>query len=114
MSSEIKRMSDLLRSGATMLSEICPECGSPLFKVKNDIVCVKCNKPVVMVKATEQEGSVVGGKVLEELEQTMLSKIKGINSALSQETDVERLNQYGKILSTWLDALDKIRRLRLA
>ena len=114
MSSEIKRMSDLLRSGATMLSEICPECGSPLFKVKNDIVCVKCNKPVVMVKATEQEGSVVGGKVLEELEQTMLSKIRGFNSAISPETDIERLDQYGKALSTWLDALDKIRRLKLA
>lgn len=112
MCSELKKMSELLKSGATMLSETCPECGSPLFKVGSDIICAKCNKPVVILKATQQEDMVIGERVLGDLEQTILSKIKEINSAMSSENDVEKLTQYGKALSTWLDALDKVRKLK--
>lgn len=112
MSSELKKMSELLKSGATMLSETCPECGSPLFKVGSDIICVKCNKPVVILKASQQEDKVIGERVLGDLEQTILSKIKEINSAMSSENDAEKLAQYGKALSTWLDALDKVRKLK--
>lgn len=112
MSLELKRMSELLKSGATMLSEACPECGSPLFKVGREIMCAKCNKPVVIVKATEEESKIMGGRVLEDLEQTILSKIGEINSAISSENDAEKLTQYGKALSTWLEALEKVRKLK--
>jgi len=112
VSSELKKMSELLKSGATMLSETCPECGSPLFKVGSDIICAKCNKPVVILKATQQEDKVIGERVLGDLEQTILSKIKEINNAMSSENDAEKLTQYGKALSTWLDALDKVRKLK--
>lgn len=112
MSSELKRMSELLKSGATMLSQSCPECGSPLFRVRNEIICAKCNKPVVIVKATEEEGKIMSGRVLDEVEQTILSKIREINGVLMTESDAERLTQHGKALSTWLDALDKVRKLK--
>ncbi|MGD2142812.1 MAG: Sjogren's syndrome/scleroderma autoantigen 1 family protein, partial [Candidatus Bathyarchaeota archaeon] len=43
----MKSMAELLRSGATMLSRSCPECDSPLFKLKSgDIVCAKCQRRV--------------------------------------------------------------------
>jgi len=112
MSSELKRMSDLLKSGATMLSETCPECGSPLFKVGKEIMCAKCNRPVVIVKASMEEGKIIGGRVLEDLEQTLLSKIGEINTAISSEEDSEKLSQHGKNLTIWLDALDRVRRLK--
>jgi len=104
-------MAELLKSGATMLSESCPECTSPLFKVGSEIICAKCNKPVVIIKATE-EGKVVGSRVLEDLEQTILSKINEINNAMGSESNAEKLALYGKALSTWLDALDKVRKLK--
>lgn len=112
MSAELKKMSELLKSGATMLSETCPECDSPLFKVGSDIICAKCNKPVVILKATQQEDKVIGERILRDLDQTILSKIKEIDRAMSSENDTERLTQYGKALSTWLDALDKVRKLK--
>jgi len=112
MSSELKRMSDLLKSGATMLSETCPECKSPLFKVGKDIICAKCNRPVVIVKASMEEGKIMSGRVLDDLEQTLLSKIGKINSAISSEDDAEKLIQHGKTLAVWLDALDRVRRLK--
>jgi UPF0148 protein len=92
-------MSELLKSGATMLSKTCPECGSPLFKVGKDIVCAKCNKQVVIVKATQKEGKITEEAVLSNVEQTVLSKIKEV--ILNSQT-----------LSIWLDILDKIRKLR--
>lgn len=112
MSAELKRMSELLKSGATMMSEACPECGSPLFKVGSDIICAKCNKPVVILRAAEEESKIIGSRILDDLEQTVLSKIREMNSLIGSEGDVERLTQYGRALSTWLDTLEKVRRLR--
>lgn len=112
MGSELKKMSELLKSGATMLSETCPECGSPLFRVGREIICAKCNRQVVIVKSTEEEGKIMGDRVLQELEQTLLSKIKEIDGAIRSEKDPDRLGQYGKALLTWLDAFERVRRLK--
>lgn len=95
-----------------MLSETCPECRSPLFKVGKEIICAKCNRQVVIVKATMEESKVMGERVLEDLEQTLLSKIGEINTAISSEGDSEKLTQHGRALTIWLDALDRVRRLK--
>lgn len=105
-------MSELLKSGATMLSKTCPECGSPLFKVEKDIICAKCNKKVVIVKATEKENKISEETVFSNVEQTVLSKIKEVNDAINSEIDKERLILNAQTLSIWLDILDKIRKLR--
>jgi UPF0148 protein len=105
-------MSELLKSGATMLSKTCPECGSPLFKVGKDIICAKCNKQVVIVKATQKEDKNTEESVLGNVEQTVLCKIKEVNDAINSENDKEKLILNSQTLSIWLDILDKIRKLR--
>ena len=105
-------MSELLKSGATMLSKNCPECGSPLFKVEKDIICAKCNKKVVIVKATEKDDKIAEETVLSNVERTVLSKIKEVNDAINSENDKEKLILNSQSLSIWLDILDKIRKLR--
>ena len=107
-------MSELLKSGATMLSKNCPECGSPLFKVEKDIICAKCNKKVVIVKATEKEDKITEETVLSNVEQTVLSKIKEVNTEINSENDKEKLILNSQSLSIWLDILEKIRKLRRA
>ena len=69
---EMKQMAELLRSGATMLSNSCPECGSPLFMLKSgDIVCANCQRRVMIV--TEEEEAVVeAGVQLESLEKVLV------------------------------------------
>jgi len=43
---KVREMAELLSSGATMLSEACPKCGSPLFKLRDGkVVCVSCDHP---------------------------------------------------------------------
>ena len=95
-----------------MLSKTCPECGSPLFKVGKDIICAKCNKQVVIVKATQKEDKITEEAVLSNVEQTILSKIKEINDAINSENDKEKLILNSQSLSIWLDILDKIRKLK--
>ena len=104
-------MSELLKS-ATMLSKNCPECGSPLFKVEKDIICAKCNKKVVIVKATEKDDKITEETILSNVERTVLSKIKEVNDAINSENDKDKLILNSQSLSIWLDILDKIRKLR--
>lgn len=109
---EVKKMAELLKSGATMLSETCPECGTPLFRKGKETFCAKCNKPVVIIQTAEDETRLRTNQVLESSEQTLLAKIQEINLALKNEKDPEKLVFYGNALSTWLGAIEKLRRLR--
>lgn len=112
VSIEVKKMAELLKSGATMLSETCPECGTPLFRKGKDTFCAKCNKPVLIIESAEQETRLMADKVLEDSEQTLLSKISEVNIALKNEIDPDKLVGYGNALSIWLGAIEKLRRLR--
>ena len=112
MSIEVKKMAELLKSGAAMLSETCPECGTPLFRKGNETFCPNCNKPVVIIRSAEQETRLMADRVLEDSEQTLLAKIREINVAMNIEKDPEKLIVYGNALASWLEAIEKLRRLR--
>ncbi len=112
MGTEVKRMADMLKSGATMLSEMCPQCKSPLFRIKDELFCVKCNRPVVLVRATEDESGVIAAQALGNLERTALMKIDEINSALKVEKDTEKIEKLRLSLSDWLTVVERVRRLK--
>jgi UPF0148 protein len=109
---EVKKMAELLKSGATMLSETCPECGTPLFRKGKETFCAKCNKPVVIIQSAEDETRLKADTILETTEQTLMAKIQEVNLALKSETDPDKLVAYGNALSSWLSAIEKLRRLR--
>lgn len=109
---DVKKMAELLKSGATMLSEACPECGTPLFRKGKETFCAKCNKPVVIIQTEEDESRLKTDRVFESSEQTLLVKIQEVNLALKNETDPDKLVVYGNALSSWLSAIEKLRRLR--
>src|SRR5205809_557159 len=112
MSDDVKRMADLLKSGATMLSDVCPNCGSPLFKVKGEIFCAKCNKPVVHARATGPQATVSASMLLESVEQTVIGKISETNELLKLEKDPERLSAYSNLVFGWLSMLEKLTNLK--
>jgi UPF0148 protein len=109
---DIKRMAELLKSGATMLSETCPECGTPLFRKGKETFCAKCNKPVVIIQSAEDETRLKADTIFETSEQTLMAKIQQVNLALKNETDPDKLVAYGNALSSWLSAIERLRRLR--
>jgi len=112
MTDDVKHMADLLKSGATMLSDICPECGSPLFKIKGEVFCAKCNKPVVYAKATGPQATVSPGHLLESLEQTIMAKLIEANEFLKAEREPEKLATYSNLVFGWLSTLEKLRAVK--
>ena len=105
----ITRMADFLKSGATMLFEHCPQCGSPLFKLQNEVRCPKCDKRVVIVKAGEEIPDVSQSELLSSLEITVLYILQEISESVRGEKDVSKMEAYGRLLSIWLDVLEKVR-----
>jgi UPF0148 protein len=112
MSEHVRRMADLLKSGASMLSEPCPACGSPLFEVKGKVYCVKCNRPVVIVRSVEEEERVKSEFVLSRLESTVLARLSEAAEAMESEGVGDRLEKMGDSILVWLEVLDKIRKLK--
>ena len=113
MGIEVKRMAELLKSGASMLQETCPQCGTPLFRRGTETFCAKCNRPVVIIRNAEDETRLMTNQILDSTEQTLLTKIQQVNVALKTETDPSRLLTYGSALKTWLEAIDNLRRLKV-
>ena len=105
-------MANLLKSGATMLFEHCPQCGSPLFKLQDEVSCPKCDKRVVIVKAGEQVPDVSKSDLLSDVEDAVLSKIQEVSNRVSEEKDVSKLVALGNLLLTWLDVLEKVRKIQ--
>jgi len=114
MSAEVKRMADLLRSGAVMLKETCPVCATPLFRLGKDTFCAKCNRPVAIVKSAEEEVRLASQQVLDSLEQSILEKVTELNLAIKNERDRQQLRDLGEAVRTWLAALEQVRKLKSA
>lgn len=112
MGTEVKRMADLLRSGATMLKETCPVCATPIFRLGKDTFCPKCNRPVAIVKSAEEEVRLASQQVLDGLEQAILEKIAELNLAIKNEHEPARLRDLGESTRTWLAVLEQLRKLK--
>ena len=113
MDKDVKRMAELLKSGAVMLSETCPICGSPLFKMRDEVYCVQCDKKVVLVRGPTEEFEASSKGVLLKLEESIFKKVQDVEDALNRVEDPNRMLELGRLLSIWLDILEKVRRLRI-
>jgi UPF0148 protein len=112
-SKTIKKMADLLRQGATLTEYSCPACSSPLFKLKSgDLWCASCQKRVIIVREGEPEPEANQTFAFSSLESTILGKIQAIEKQLAEETDAEKLTNLGATLSTLLENLEKIRKMK--
>jgi UPF0148 protein len=112
-SKDIKTMADWLRQGAALTELPCPACSSPLFKLRSgDLWCARCQKRVVVVKEGEPSIEATSPMLLTSLESTVLTKIEEIEGKLREEKDPEKLQSLGVLLSTLLEDLEKIRRMK--
>jgi UPF0148 protein len=97
MSEPIKKMAELLRSGATMLQETCPKCNSPLFMLGDKILCAKCGvRPSDATNALPQPDKAVG--ILSKLNSTALKRIEDLETEISRTTDLGKLSELAKLL----------------
>jgi len=108
----VRRMSELLKSGACMLSELCPECRVPLFRLKSGrIICPKCGKSVFLVRDEVDEARVLVDVVVLDLQRAICERLRAVSSRLLSASSVDEEKRLGELAVTYLEALERIRRL---
>jgi len=110
----IKKSAELLRLGATMLNECCPECKIPLFKLKSgEIICPSCERKVIFVKTDEEEKEILETLKSAQLEEEINKKIEEIRNKMSSIENPEEIEKLAKTLSTLIDLKEKIHRKKI-
>lgn len=104
----IKKMAQLLQQGATMLADGCPQCGSPLLKVGDDIYCASCDRRIVYASSDEEIKAQSVKELLPELKETLLLKLKTLNQLIEKEDDTEALTKLANLMVLLLQALDRL------
>ena len=113
----IKKMADHLRSGSTMLNLACPVCNNPIFRNKDgNIYCPTCNRKVLIVNDQNHKNNRIESSKtysneglnnfngdqkitwLFSLQKTIIEKIKFITNKLKDETQLQLIETYIKIL----------------
>lgn len=110
---KMKKMAELLKSGAKMLDKTCPQCGTPLFQLKSgEIYCANCDKRVIIVKEGEREGPVVKPLLWEELEDTLLVKLRETNDRMRSEEDPDELQRLVRLVSSLLETFENLKKAK--
>jgi UPF0148 protein len=104
----VKKMADLLRRGATMLAQACPQCGSPLLKVGDDIYCATCDRRIVYSDSDDDVESEVVRELIPRLRETLLAKLRSLNDIIEGETDTESLTKLANLMLLLLQTLHKL------
>ena len=110
----VKKMAELLRRGATMLADACPQCGSPLLKVGDDIYCAHCDRRIVYADSDEEVESQSVKVLIPELRETLLRKLRSLNELVENENDTESLTKLANLMVLLLQALHNLERMNKA
>lgn len=108
----IQKAVELMRKGATMLNEACPECSGPLFQLKDDIICPQCEKKVLIVSDEAEVQELEKESLLTELDQTICLQIENVMRRLKEEINADELMTIGRLTILWLEILEKTKRIR--
>ncbi len=107
----LQRMSELLRAGAVMLSETCPKCGSPLFKLKSGEIVCPIHGRVVVVRTDEELSRVTVAGVLDSLENTIIRQLERVKASV-EKSSIEEVHENLRIMLMLLDALERIEKIK--
>lgn len=111
--SAVRKMAELLRKGASMLAQPCPNCGSPLLKMDDRIYCVSCEQQFAehsggQTTLSQSTASSESPDILMDLHNTLVNKLKLIGDGIEQHQTVESLTQLVTLLLRVLEALEII------
>lgn len=114
----IKRMAELLRQGATLTDLSCPNCNSPLFRLRDATLwCAKDEQKVIVVKEGEEppmqpQAVKSTNSAYDKLEATLLKKIDDVQAKIEKTEDIDELQKLTVALSELLNSVEKVKRMK--
>ncbi len=108
----VKKAAEYMKMGAIMLSESCPICKLPLFKLGEDVFCPNCGRKIILVKEDQEAIAAKTPLILTDMEESLISKILEVERKLMLAEDLDDVKKAGDVLNTLLEALSTIRKLR--
>ena len=108
MSNEsMKQMADLLRNGAKMLGDSCPECDTPIFELKSgEIICLRCQRPIKYLEKNQDMAKLIQQ---DSLELTLINKIHEVQKMLEKEKDANKIKEITETLLVLLEAQKQVK-----
>jgi UPF0148 protein len=111
----VKRGANLLLQGATLTDLSCPECASPLFRLKDGTLwCAKDEKKVLVVKEGEEppKQAAKPNASYDKLEATLMTKIQDIQGKIEKTEDMDELQKLTQALDQLLNSVEKIKKMK--
>ncbi len=112
----VKRGANLLLQGAALTDLACPNCTSPLFRLKDGTLwCAKDEKKVIVVKEGQEppkQTAVATTNAYDKLEATLMAKIEDIQVKIEKTQDIDELQKLTLALSELLNSVEKIKKIK--
>ena len=105
----------MLLQGAALTDLSCPECASPLFRLKDGTLwCAKDEKKVIVVKEGEEppKQTTASTTAYAKLEATLMAKIQDIQDKIEKTQDVDELQKLTQALDQLLNSVEKIKKIK--
>lgn len=103
----MKQMADLLRNGAKMLGDSCPECSTPIFQLKSgEIICPRCQRPIKYLEKNQDMEKLIQQ---DSLELTLINKIHEVQKMLEKEKDANKIKEITETLLVLLEAQKQVK-----
>ena len=105
----IRRMTELMRSGAVMLDQACPLCNSPLFRLKDGSLVCPIHGEVKVVKDEREAIEATTDAILDMVEKVVSDRLlRTIHELESTAGSVELL----KFIEHYLEIIERVRRIK--
>jgi len=110
-----------------MMNMACPVCNNPIFRTREgNTFCPTCNRNVIVINSTHNQDNVIRKnkshyeeqekghhqdkrvELINSLEEVIFEKVDIITNKLKNETHLQLIKTYTKILIDCLDILNKI------
>ncbi|HLN89789.1 MAG TPA: Sjogren's syndrome/scleroderma autoantigen 1 family protein [Candidatus Binatia bacterium] len=111
----VKRGANLLLQGAALTDLSCPECASPLFRLKDGTLwCAKDEKKVVVIKEGQEPPKQARSPTVayDKLEATLMAKIQDIQGKIEKTEDMDELQKLTVALDQLLNSVEKIKKMK--
>jgi UPF0148 protein len=110
---DMSKMSKLLLSGASMLSDSCPDCKIPLFKKNEVVFCPQCERKVVYVtdekeiKEIEQQFSLDDS--VSQLKDVLAGKLNYFTNQLASMENTREISDVLEMIEKILTIVEKVK-----